>query len=243
VAAAAIHTAYKELATGNRRALLELIDEQFEWVEPDLPGYPLSGTHRGVAGVEEGVLAALEGLTWAVDEEIAVGDRVVITGTLSRWGLRFAHVWELDRGHPVRVTAYFDRSRLALAATRRELADTADDLLEQAAELRRQWSRLGDALRAAGPDTAVDEGGSAEGGEHGDDEPASASVRLVAVDLAQEGSTREEVEAYLVEELGVEDPDPILDEVFGVPVTAGSEQRAAALDVTRRSRLFARNRE
>ena len=257
MAAAAIGTAYKALATGDPGPLLELIDEQFEWVEPDLPGYPLGGIHRGAAGVEDGVLAPLgellEGLTWAVDDEIAAGDRVVITGTMSgrpvgvrdtNWELRFAHIWELDAGHPVRATSYFDRSRLTLAAARRELADVADDLLEQAGDIRRQWSRLGDALRAAGVHaTAGEEGPLAGDGEDGDDEPAAASVRLVAVDLAQEGSTREEVEAYLVEELGVEDPVPILDEVFGAPATAEAEQRAAALEATRLSRLFARNRE
>src|SRR5256885_671241 len=58
------------------------------------------------------------------------------------------------RGAPVRATGYFARSRLTLAGTRRQLAELADDLLEQAAEIRLQWSRLGDALRAAGVEGA-----------------------------------------------------------------------------------------
>lgn len=256
MAAATIHTAYGALESGDAGPLLALIGDAFEWVEPDLPGYPLSGTHRGPAGVRRGVLdplaELLEGLAWRVEDRIDGGERVVVTGTMSgrpvgvgdaRWELRFAHVWELQDGEPVRVSAYFDRSRLALAATRRELAEVADDLLEQAAEIRRQWARLGDALRVTGVEAD---------GEHEDapadtvvvaDAPVAASVRLMAVDIAHDGSTREEVEAYLVDEMGVEDPVPILDEVFGPPATPEAEQRAAALEATRLSRLFARNRE
>ena len=142
--------------------------------------------------------------------------------------LPFAHVWELEDGEPVRAQAYFDRSRLTLAAARRQLADVADDLLEQAAEIRRQWARLGDALRAAGLDApdASDPGGVGTVG--------SASARLAAVDLADEGATREEVEGFLREEHGVEDASAILDEVFGPP--APEPREAGGRRVRRRSR-------
>ena len=44
----------------------------------------------------------------------------------------------------------------------------------------------------------------------------TASARLVAVDMAQDGSPRDEVEAYLRDELGVDDAEAvaIVDEVF-----------------------------
>jgi hypothetical protein len=65
--------------------------------------------------------------------------------------------------------------------------------------------------------------------------------------MAEEGAGRDEVEAMLRDELGVEEPEPILDEVFGAPgaeppAATLEEQRAAIIDATRLSRLFARNR-
>lgn len=47
--------------------------------------------------------------------------------------------------------------------------------------------------------------------------PASGShqERLIAIEMAVSGSSRGEVGARLVEEFGVTDPEPILDDVFG----------------------------
>ncbi len=144
----------------------------------------------------------------------------------------------------MRGRAYFDRSRLTLAASRRQLADAADDLLEQAAEIRLQWGRLGDALRAAGC-RGRRRGCGGPGGRRG---IARGGERAsVAVDMAQDGSSREEVDSYLRDELGLDDRDAILDEVFSADVepvegvVAGSE-RPGSLDPSRLTRLFARNR-
>jgi hypothetical protein len=149
-------------------------------------------------------------------------------------------------GRPARVRTYFDRSRLTVAATRRELASVADDLLEQAAEVRRQWDKLGDTLRAAGADAPGHDG--EEGSDDGDVSPSSA--RLVAVDMASDGASREEVEAYLTEELGIDEPAPILDEVFpagpdepAAEPSPPTEEHTSAAEANRLSRLFARNRE
>jgi ketosteroid isomerase-like protein len=269
--------AYEALGRGDAGPLLDLLGPDFEWEEPSLPGYPLGGVHRGAEGFTTGVLAPLaellEGLTFSVGEVVAAGDREVVCGVMhgmpagsdEEWELPFAHVWELDaEGAPARATAYFDRSRLTLASSRRQLADVADELLDQAAEIRQQWSRLGDALRAAGvegPDDALE--GSVEDGGASSSSPSSSSdagvgpggrvgsARLMAVDMASEGSTREEVEAYLREELEVEDPEPILAEVFdgagGFADGGGSGSgapgvRPGALDPSRLTRLFARNR-
>lgn len=238
--------AYDALARGDSSLLLELLPDAFEWPEPELPGYPLAGTHRGSDGVRNGVLepleALLDGLTITAGELIEADTHVVVSGVMSGrppgadadWELPFAHVWALSDGEPVRLRAYFDRSRLTLAAARRELAEVADDLLDQAAEIRRQWARLGDALRAAGLDE--DE----LGDEQGEPAGGSASARLAAVDLAHEGATREEVEGFLRDELGLDDPMPILDEVFGASASPPLDGSDVEIEATRLSRLFAR---
>jgi uncharacterized protein len=250
--------AYEALGRGDTSPLLALLGEDFEWVEPELPGYPLAGVHRGALEVRtrvfEGLERLLEGLTIEGEEMVEAGTRVVVTGTIrgrpagaeEDWELPFSHVWEVaPNGRPERVRTYFDRSRLTLAASRRDLADVADDLLEQAAEIRRQWARLGDTLRAAGADAPDRE----DGDEEAQIEPAS-SGRLAAVDMASDGASREEVEGYLRDELGIDDPTAILDEVFPEAEAPAAEtpegpleEQAAALEANRLSRLFARNRE
>jgi uncharacterized protein len=248
-------TAYEALARGDTSPLLALLEEDFEWVEPELPGYPLAGVHRGALEVRtrvlDGLERLLEGLTIEGEELVEAGSRVVVTGVIrgrpagvdEDWELPFSHVWEVaGNGRPQRVRTYFDRSRLTLAASRRELAGVADELLEQAAEIRRQWDRLGETLRTAGSEAAEEDG----------DEPRepSSSARLAAVDMASDGATREEVEAFLRDEHGVEEPAAILDEIFPHAETpepeaaaAPLEDQTAALEATRLSRLFARNRE
>jgi ketosteroid isomerase-like protein len=250
---------YEALARGDAGPLLGMLPSEFEWTEPELSGYPLSGVHRGAEGLATGLLAPLaellEGLTFELSEVVVTADREVVTGVMRghpagspvEWELPFAHVWELSGGVAARATGYFDRSRLTLAASRRQLADVAEDLLDQAAEIRLQWSRLGDALRAAGVETADEVVGLEEGSP--EEAQGVASARLVAVDMAQDGSTRDEVDAYLREELGVDEAEAeaILDEVFdratGDPhpeLPLGT--RPGALDASRLTRLFARNR-
>jgi len=52
--------------------------------------------------------------------------------------------------------------------------------------------------------------------------PAPSAARLVAIEMAVGGSSRAEVERHLREQLGVAEPDPLLDDVFGAASTAGS---------------------
>jgi ketosteroid isomerase-like protein len=249
-------TAYDALGGGDRSALLGLLRDDFEWVEPDLEGYPLSGVHRGAAGVRDGVLGRLDtlfdNLSIQADEVVEGDVRVVVTGTIRGrpsgldevWDLPFAHIWEIEDGRPVRARAYFDRSRLTLAAARRQLAGVADDLIEQAAEIRRQWDRLGDTIRATG-------GYTGDSGSGVDEEDVGgnglAGARLAAVDMAEEGASREDVELFLRDEIRIDDPNAILDEVFGVPGSGTPEpsldEQRAAIEANRLSRLFARNRD
>src|SRR2546423_1102794 len=125
---------YEALARGDAGPLLGMLPAEFEWTEPELPGYPLSGVHRGSSGMAKGLLAPLaellDGLTFELREVVVSGDREVVTGVMHgnpagspvEWELPFAHVWELSDGAPVRATGYFDRSRLILAGSRRQLA-------------------------------------------------------------------------------------------------------------------------
>jgi ketosteroid isomerase-like protein len=244
---------YEALERGDAGPLLDLLGEDFEWAEPELPGYPLGGVHRGAEGLATGVLAPLaellEGLTFSLGDVVVTAQREVVTGVMRgspagaavEWELPFAHLWELRDGVVVRGEGYFDRSRLTLAASRRQLADVADELLDQAAEIRLQWSRLGHALRAAGVERADEDIAPAE------EAPAAvASARLVAVDMASDGSTREEVGTYLRDELGVDaaEVERVLVEVFDAEPAAGGApgERPGALDASRLTRLFARNR-
>jgi ketosteroid isomerase-like protein len=251
-----LRSRYEALGRGDAAPLLDLLPRDFEWVEPELAGYPLGGVHRGPDGFAAGVLTPmaelLEGLTFELVGVVEAGDREVVTGIMrgtppggEEWELPFAHIWELRDGAPVRAVGYFDRSRLTLAASRRQLAEVADELLDQAAEIRLQWSRLGDALRSAGVEASEEPGQDAD---DEDDEAAGgvASARLVAVDMAQDGSSREEVDAYLRQELGVEDTEAILDEAFETaaepPAEHPLEERPGGLEASRRARLWARNR-
>ena len=99
-------------------------------------------------------------------------------------------------------------------------------------------------MRAAGVEAAdrgVDPGDTSPTPEDVARGPASA--RLVAVDMAHEGSTRDEVEAYLRDELEIDDTGAILDEVFdpsGEPQPDLPVEEASG--AARLSRLFARNR-
>jgi ketosteroid isomerase-like protein len=245
---------YEALARGDAGPLLGMLPPEFEWTEPEIEGYPLSGVHRGASGMAKGFLAPLaellDGLTFELDEVVSAWEREVVTGRMRgrpggstiEWELPFAHVWAVTDGAPRRLRTYFDRSRLTISAARRQLTEVADDLLEQATEIRRQWARLGDALRAAGveaPERALDhipDDATIEAAALG---PSSA--RLAAVDMAQEGATREEVEAFLRDELAVDDPAPILDEVFGAALSAdATPDEREALEEPRLGRLFSR---
>ncbi|HKG03729.1 MAG TPA: hypothetical protein VKB03_11135 [Conexibacter sp.] len=52
--------------------------------------------------------------------------------------------------------------------------------------------------------------------------PVPSAARLVAIEMAVGGSSRAEVEEHLRERLGVAEPEPLLDDVFGAASHAGS---------------------
>jgi hypothetical protein len=90
-----------------------------------------------------------------------------------------------------------------------ELADLANDLLEQATEMRRQWAELAEAIGressmsldspTAAPDAA---------------DAAADQARLVALDMMLSGRTRDETEEHLRRTFAGQDFSGLLDEVF-----------------------------
>jgi hypothetical protein len=123
----------------------------------------------------------------------------------------------------------------------RKLADLADDLVEQLEVVGDQYEQLqrtldeptlpGDGtgppvLRAAEELPAEDDG-IAYGPSTSD------SVRLVVMDMAIKGSSREQTKAYVREVFGLDDGDAIVDEIF--------DTTEAAQGAAHRRRLFTRH--
>ena len=80
----------------------------------------------------------------------------------------------------------------------------------------------GPARHAAGPEHAEAQPAPASPNGSDTETPVPSAARLVAIEMAVGGSSRAEVEQHLRDELGVSDPEPLLDDVFGVASTAGS---------------------
>ena len=88
-----------------------------------------------------------------------------------------------------------------------ELADLADDLLEQAAMMRRQWTELAQAVGLEGADAPSSPNGAAAGGE-------TERMRLVALDMVLSGASREQVAEHLHNTFGGDGVDQVVDAVF-----------------------------
>jgi hypothetical protein len=88
-------------------------------------------------------------------------------------------------------------------------------------------TRRGTAGEAGGQDPPADTVGPADEPQpattgNGTEIPVPSAARLVAIEMAVGGSSRAEVERHLRDELGVQEPEPLLDDVFGAASTAGS---------------------
>ncbi|MFL5816783.1 MAG: hypothetical protein ACJ76L_04190 [Conexibacter sp.] len=78
----------------------------------------------------------------------------------------------------------------------------------------------GPARSSAGPEYAEATGTPETNGTS--EIPVPSAARLVAIEMAVGGSSRAEVEEHLRERLGVAEPEPLLDDVFGAASHAGS---------------------
>lgn len=89
-----------------------------------------------------------------------------------------------------------------------DLSALADELLQQATEIRRQWAELGETLGLEPPEPAIT-------ASRGAPEQAEADpVRLVALDMMLSGHPREAIRDYLRATFGEGDREAVLDEVF-----------------------------
>ena len=89
-----------------------------------------------------------------------------------------------------------------------DLSALADELLEQAAEIRRQWAELGETL-------GIEPAEPAPVAARQSTEAAEADpVRLVALDMMLSGHSRDSIREYLQATFGEADHEAVLDEVF-----------------------------
>ena len=76
-----IKSAYDNFARGDIDAVLNLFDPQIEWIEPDVPGLPFRGAHRGPQAVAQEVFAVageFDDFRSDAIEYIDAGDTVVV---------------------------------------------------------------------------------------------------------------------------------------------------------------------
>ena len=89
-----------------------------------------------------------------------------------------------------------------------DLTALADELLEQATEIRRQWADLGETLGITPPEPVP------AAQRQGAEEESADPVRLVALDMMLAGHSRDEVREYLQATFGEDDREAVLDDVF-----------------------------
>jgi hypothetical protein len=124
-----------------------------------------------------------------------------------------------------------------------QLADLADALVEQVGAVRAHYEQLQRTLDEPLPEPGATVGGARPvepSYDDVDDEseapPVHDSARLVVMEMAMSGSTREETKTYLRDALYLDGGDPIVDEVFDRTEAA---QETAPLH----RRLFTRRRD
>jgi hypothetical protein len=130
-----------------------------------------------------------------------------------------------------------------------DLADLANALVEQVSAVKQHYEHLQRTLEepvavpVSIPEVVTPVVGGARPVEvvlEAEDEPDTPEVhdsaRLVVMDMAMSGSTREETKNYLREALGLEGGDSIVDEVF-------DRTEAAQESPPLHRRLFSRNRD
>ncbi|HET6690279.1 MAG TPA: nuclear transport factor 2 family protein [Miltoncostaeaceae bacterium] len=119
---------YEALARGDIDAATAALDPDVEWVEPDTPGLPFAGVHRGRDGVVSGVFATVPE-TWdefrvEPEELLDDGESVVAIGRFrARAGDRrldapFAHVWRVRGGLAAEFRNFTDTAAFVAALER-----------------------------------------------------------------------------------------------------------------------------
>ena len=114
------------LGRRDKEGLLALADEQIEWIIPG-ENWPIAGTHRGHAGLEELLQKANETIETSFPkppEFIAQGDRVLVVGfatgkiksTTKKWEDHWIFDITVRNGKLTNVREYVDTQALARAS-------------------------------------------------------------------------------------------------------------------------------
>ena len=117
---------FAALGRRDKQGLLALSAEDIEWIVPG-EGWPLAGTHRGHAGLENILQKANETLETSYPEPpefVAQGDRVmmigVATGKIKATNKPFKDDWVFDitvrNGKLTKIREYIDTQALARAS-------------------------------------------------------------------------------------------------------------------------------
>jgi ketosteroid isomerase-like protein len=115
---------FAAIGSGDKKGLLALVAKDFEWIIPG-EGWPLAGTYRGHAGLED-LLQKSEMLETSTEphEFIAQGDRVLVIGVAKGKILATNKPFEDDwvfaitvrNGKLTKVREYIDTQALARAS-------------------------------------------------------------------------------------------------------------------------------
>ena len=117
---------FAAMGRGDKQDLLSFVAEDIEWIIPG-EDWPLAGTHRGHAGLEEVVKKAsaeIETTYPKPPEFIAQGDRVLVvgvaTGEIKATNKPFKDDWVFDitvrNGKVTKIREYIDTQALARAS-------------------------------------------------------------------------------------------------------------------------------
>ena len=117
---------FAAIGSGDKQRVLALVAEDVEWIVPG-EDWPLAGTHRGHAGLENVLQKANETVETSYPEPpefIAQGDRVLVvgfaTGKIKATNRTFEDHWVFDiavrNGKVTKIREYIDTQALARAS-------------------------------------------------------------------------------------------------------------------------------
>lgn len=117
---------FAAIARGDKQGLLALCDEGIEWVIPG-KDWPLAGTHRGHAGLEDHFRNASETMETSLLEPrefVAQGDRVLVIGfakgrikaTNKAWEDHWVFAITVRNGKLMNIREYIDTQALGRAS-------------------------------------------------------------------------------------------------------------------------------
>src|ERR1700684_4610112 len=118
---------FAAIGRGDKQGLMALSAEDIEWIIPGRD-WPLAGTHRGHAGLEDLLQKASETVETSTEpsEYVAQGDRVLVigvaTGKIKATNKPFKDDWVFDitvrNGKLTKIKEYIDTQALARASQR-----------------------------------------------------------------------------------------------------------------------------